>query len=274
MDRIYKHASKVATWLGREQEDDAKALRYLKEIYANGGLPKHSQYTCVNNFNPIANQEWYKRYRSMWKPISRLCSRVYWTRTWNIQEVQFAADAALYYGNDAIDWEVFIGVSYSAINIDYNGDTEEEDIQHQLLASHAVRLWGQKTQDVIRNWDGSDPLLLLFKRHHGAQCIDLRDKVFGIHSLAKDCRKNAVPVDYTKPFHLLCISLLNHSIPHQGTIGEKAMLDGMRAVIKLLLENGANLESKDNSGLTPLSLAALFGHEAVVKLLLENGANC
>ena len=42
---------------------------------------------------------------------------------------------------------------------------------------------------------------------------------------------------------------------------------------KLLLEKGAELESKDTEyGQTPLSWAAENGHEAVVKLLLEKGA--
>ncbi|KAI9763767.1 MAG: hypothetical protein M1840_009092 [Geoglossum simile] len=44
------------------------------------------------------------------------------------------------------------------------------------------------------------------------------------------------------------------------------------AVVKLLLERGAELESKDSHGRTPLSWAAEEGHEAVVKLLLERGA--
>jgi ankyrin repeat protein len=40
------------------------------------------------------------------------------------------------------------------------------------------------------------------------------------------------------------------------------------AVVKLLLENGADLEPKDSDGHTPLSWVVKKGHEAVVKLLL------
>ena len=44
--------------------------------------------------------------------------------------------------------------------------------------------------------------------------------------------------------------------------------------MKLLLEKGADLESKDSEySQTPLSWAAEYGHEAVVKLLLEKGAD-
>jgi ankyrin repeat protein len=42
--------------------------------------------------------------------------------------------------------------------------------------------------------------------------------------------------------------------------------------VKLLLEKGADVESKDRyDGRTPLSWAANNGHEAVVKLLLQEG---
>ena len=49
--------------------------------------------------------------------------------------------------------------------------------------------------------------------------------------------------------------------------------NGHEAVVKLLVEKGADLESKDRDGQTPLSLAAMNGHEAVVKLLVEKGAD-
>ncbi|EWY79535.1 hypothetical protein FOYG_17336 [Fusarium oxysporum NRRL 32931] len=49
---------------------------------------------------------------------------------------------------------------------------------------------------------------------------------------------------------------------------------GHRVLVKLLLEKGADVESKDDKyGRTPLSWAARNGHVAVVKLLLEKGAD-
>lgn len=48
---------------------------------------------------------------------------------------------------------------------------------------------------------------------------------------------------------------------------------GHEAVVKLLLKNGAELDPKDGWGRTSLSLAAEKGHRAVVELLLEKGAN-
>ncbi|KAH7132738.1 hypothetical protein EDB81DRAFT_845400 [Dactylonectria macrodidyma] len=48
---------------------------------------------------------------------------------------------------------------------------------------------------------------------------------------------------------------------------------GHEAIVKLLLEKGADVESKGKNGRTPLSWAAEKGHEAIVKLLLEKGAD-
>jgi ankyrin repeat protein len=48
---------------------------------------------------------------------------------------------------------------------------------------------------------------------------------------------------------------------------------GHKALVKLLLENGADVDSKDSSGRTPLLWAIENGHKAVVELLLEKGAN-
>ena len=48
---------------------------------------------------------------------------------------------------------------------------------------------------------------------------------------------------------------------------------GHEAVVRLLLEKGIDIEVKDNGGRTVLQAAARGGHEAVVRLLLENGAD-
>jgi hypothetical protein len=49
--------------------------------------------------------------------------------------------------------------------------------------------------------------------------------------------------------------------------------NGHEANVRLLLETGADIESRDGKGNTPLSWAARKGHEATVQLLLKNGAD-
>jgi ankyrin repeat protein len=52
-----------------------------------------------------------------------------------------------------------------------------------------------------------------------------------------------------------------------------AAKNGHKEIVKLLLDKGADMEAKDKDGRTPLSLAADMECEAVVKLLLEKGAD-
>jgi len=53
----------------------------------------------------------------------------------------------------------------------------------------------------------------------------------------------------------------------------RASRNGNAEVVKLLLDAGADKDAKDNDGWTPLILASLFGKTKVVKLLLEYGAD-
>ncbi|KAI3317792.1 ankyrin repeat-containing domain protein [Xylariaceae sp. AK1471] len=58
-----------------------------------------------------------------------------------------------------------------------------------------------------------------------------------------------------------------------GELLAKAAVNGDEMIVRLLLENGADKESRDSDGRTPLSLAAANSCEMVVRLLLEDGAN-
>jgi len=48
---------------------------------------------------------------------------------------------------------------------------------------------------------------------------------------------------------------------------------GKKMLAKLLIQAGANIEAKDNDGLTPLICASDLGYKEIVKLLIQAGAN-
>jgi len=47
---------------------------------------------------------------------------------------------------------------------------------------------------------------------------------------------------------------------------------GKNNMVKILLENSAQIDAKTRDGLTPLHCAARSGHEQVISTLLENSA--
>jgi ankyrin repeat protein len=53
----------------------------------------------------------------------------------------------------------------------------------------------------------------------------------------------------------------------------RLMYIGCEAVVRLLLERGAEVNAQDWCGWTALGRAAARGHEVVVQLLLEHGAD-
>ncbi|QYT04653.1 ANK_REP_REGION domain-containing protein [Trichoderma simmonsii] len=66
---------------------------------------------------------------------------------------------------------------------------------------------------------------------------------------------------------------VNATYDHFDTPLQTAALSDQEAMIKLLLHNGANIEVADFRGKTPLHSAIEFFNEAAVKLLLDEGAN-
>ena len=53
----------------------------------------------------------------------------------------------------------------------------------------------------------------------------------------------------------------------------KAVIEGREAVVRVLVELGADINARDREGRTALLHAAIEGHEAVVRVLVELGAD-
>jgi ankyrin repeat protein len=77
--------------------------------------------------------------------------------------------------------------------------------------------------------------------------------------------------------YLLTLPEKTDLVKHESKTGFTALrfacTKGHIEIVRLLLENSANIDVKDDIGFTSLSAASASGHTDVVKLLVENGAD-
>jgi hypothetical protein len=119
---------------------------------------------------------------------------------------------------------------------------------------------------LLESWVSSHLNKNLLSDEQGGAAEDFRDKV--LHSAVRKRFLTAAEV-------LLTVGADVNAEDKEGrTPLSRAAENGHEAEVKLLLEKGAELESKDGYyGQTPLSWAAGYGHEVVVMLLLEKGTD-
>jgi hypothetical protein len=193
MHRIYRDAKLVAVYVGRETEEDAQAMEYISEIHNERFLIKHF-------FRG-------RDYKEALEQILVFCRREYWTRLWVIQEIMLAAKLFIYCGDNHMSYEKIATVLQFVSNkviLDKDSSIKNSSASRLLLAKH-----GGPHQASRPRYISIVDLVLL---HRGAQCLQTHDKVFGLLSLAKECCRNAVEVDYSMSLHDLCIIALRHHL--------------------------------------------------------------
>ncbi|KUJ13176.1 uncharacterized protein LY89DRAFT_153773 [Mollisia scopiformis] len=162
-----------------------------------------------------------------------------------------------------------------------NDEDFEQRLQSNKLYDYAAHNWGYHTREASIFYPGiidflqkqghvgaSSQALIAVKRWRGdiEYSQEIPKHMTGLHLAAYFGVDDAVR------------ALLNNNSPDlKDSYGQTplswAAKSGHEAMVKLLLDKGAELEAKSTYGQTPLSRAAgSGGHEAVVKLLLEKNA--
>ncbi|KAH7408946.1 hypothetical protein BKA64DRAFT_384617 [Cadophora sp. MPI-SDFR-AT-0126] len=147
----------------------------------------------------------------------------YWTRLWIIQEVLLASELLVQCGTLSAPFthfkEIFeiIGQHQGQFNRRGRQDGGNRLLLTKVINSPLALLVSRRGDsiDTTRGRAGEYPLLYLCADHAGSQCLDERDRIFGLCSLALLCCIKAVPVDYSRSYFEICdMVLANHCIYH------------------------------------------------------------
>lgn len=90
---IYGNAERVCIWLGKEDDESKKAIKFIKKNIRR--LRKFDE--LCNNGNESSN----------WAALLKLMQRPWFSRRWVVQEIALAKKATIYCGWDCIPWKDF-----------------------------------------------------------------------------------------------------------------------------------------------------------------------
>ncbi|CZR70285.1 uncharacterized protein PAC_20187 [Phialocephala subalpina] len=249
MGKIYKEATTVIIWLGEDDNDESSSYMF-------------NQLNVKSNLENLGATMRIKPIWHGWKfhAFEKVCQREYWSRLWIIQEVVLARKIMIQCGGFTLIWEIFSQALFS-IKLLYDKDigkskTVEQAIKqaaiqfaswdlkmiyqfHAIINSVAFRLCQERRHEMEALDRGGRSVLELVKRYKDSNCVDVRDKIFGLHEFSLACCKTDVPVDYSCSAYLLCGRILDHHFTwHSGDEDHEDDLSVSQELHRLIV-NGA-----------------------------------
>ncbi|OAQ63723.1 heterokaryon incompatibility protein (HET) domain-containing protein [Pochonia chlamydosporia 170] len=164
MGEIYQNAMEVFIWLG------------------DGSNTTDSLLDDINNQKEVSPTA-----------LNDILERSYWKRLWIQQEVTLAKHIRVFCGSKSVTWDTLASLIAARKDPLQSKGAEFQsrplyDSEARTLLEYRKKLWG----------DESLTLLELLAHSNTSECFDCRDKVFGLLSIASDCKQlRADMVDYS-----------------------------------------------------------------------------
>jgi hypothetical protein len=208
MSQIYTQAQNVCVWLGVPDEKGrlAAAINQIRILSDSCKAITKRGTDQLQEPPPMSDVS------EDWKLISALLDVPYWTRLWIIQEVTLAKDISIHCGYKHCSWENLISaLVYSGTGfLDNNSPLLQQGTRHVVASLQTNRKWNLAAYS-----KKPTSILTLMHNYKDAQCFDIRDKVFGLHSLALPCCREAVPINYSlDKTRLFGMVMIHHCIHH------------------------------------------------------------
>lgn len=204
MGGIYTNAVRVHVWLGEATPESDYFLSFLRHrrdprLQSSPYLPEHK----IKAQNALPD----------------VAQRPYWNRLWIIQEISLAVEVFIWCGRRRLGWTEFLD-GIEDLKLPEHDRTLQaiNEISTSRVAApmHNTRFSEVTTTSSVRTADsrrGSTSLKLvdLVKQFKDHKCEDVRDRVYGLVSIAADGAK--VEIDYQKTIAEVMIDLVKINFP-------------------------------------------------------------
>lgn len=195
MKMIYERAEQVLAWIGAADEYSDQAIDLLH--HATDFLTPDDYLARYMYFQPDETENWEKR-RTI-RGLARLLDRPYWRRVWVRQEIAVAKEIIVLCGDRRLTWATFVDgcdrlpmdlfepfvAEVSAYTSSYyeicDMDSLREQVEAEGYVAFAAMLLHAKT----------------------CEATDLRDKVYGILSLAPALVTEQLQPDYSLDYKVV-----------------------------------------------------------------------
>jgi hypothetical protein len=212
MRNIYANAGKVLVWLGEPTEESSTAIHLLEDL---SGLFKDQ-----NIFNPDA--ESISADADLWRPVTNLFRRPFWSRGWIIQEIALARQVIFFCGRRSISWLMLdLALCSFIIRLNHTHLGYRNEVYQRIISLKLERQDWSTPGIHIRFPD------LLHKQRLYREVSDPRDIIYSMVGLAKDISPGLIEPDYSQPVQLVyrnstrsiiegtgCLDILGHVMLH------------------------------------------------------------
>ena len=199
MKDIYSAASTVYAWLGNSDDGIDTAVDFL-------ATPRDGLNHFFEAAHHLAQEKCEDRF-SIIESMNSLFNREYWDRMWIVQEVQSARLVKILCGQKLVPWTAvkeFITTFLDAYPTPDQFSWQKRCVE-MVKVSAATRIARSDVRDRPRT------LLELVEAFGDGLCSDIRDRVYSLVGLARDCQN--LQIDYSISPKALFFEVMQHSAP-------------------------------------------------------------
>ena len=212
MQQIFESAEKVFAWLGYGDSDCNLAMSHITKISLESARSQSVEPRMLEQY------------------LEQLLLRPYWSRTWVIQEAVLAKELWLLYGSEIAPWSEFVDAVNSIYRVDsenlyphlktqktvegslgqlaHCGDERETEAYRRFL------LFKDARESLV---DGKSDLLSLAALFQHTNCLDPRDKLYGLRGIASDGEN--LEINYSKSIAQVFSDGLSLATPTVNRLG-------------------------------------------------------